>query len=42
MNSEGGAEVDITKNLSNLSMKRPDIFGGQGEKIKLDDAQNKQ
>ena len=33
----GEGQVDITKNLENLSRKRPDIFGGQRQKIKLDD-----
>ena len=29
-----GEEVDVRKNLENLSFKRPDIFGNEGEKMK--------
>lgn len=33
-NNQVGEDIDIRKNLENLSSKRPDIFGGEGEKIK--------
>ena len=33
-NSQTGEEVDVRKNLENLSFKRPDIFGNEGEKMK--------
>jgi len=26
--------VDVSKNLQNLSFKRPDIFGGEGQGIR--------
>lgn len=29
-----GEEVDVRRNLENLSFKRPDIFGGEGERRK--------
>ena len=32
--SQTGDEVDVRKNLENLSIKRPDIFGNEGEKMK--------
>lgn len=32
--SNTGGSVDVSKNLQNLSSKRPDIFGGESQGIR--------
>lgn len=35
-----GESVDVSKNLKNLSYKRPDIFGGEGQGIRKQQNKN--
>lgn len=35
--NEGGSFVDVSKNLENMSLRRPDIFGGESQGIRKDD-----
>lgn len=35
--SQYGDSVDVTQNLKNMSMQRPDIFGGKGQNIRKEE-----
>ena len=36
-NDQQGDSVDVTQNLKSLSSRRPDIFGGQAQNIRLEE-----